>query len=250
MDILYPTLKRAGLKTEIACCDGGGWEAGRQRITGIQAAGRENLLGLATAHGYSSRPGLPFNTTKRVWQTEWSTFDAINYNWYSTGLQSDGLTWANNIQQAFSYSNVNGFLYWWGAANATDNESLIFVNGTNQVRVTARLWAHAHFGKKFIRKGATRIGTSVTGDTTKALNVTAFANTDGTTAIQVINNGNTTETVTVKGVNAVRGQRAVFSYLTNQQNNLTQKALEVDNDQVNADVPAKSLLSFIVSTCD
>jgi hypothetical protein len=94
--------------------------ASMQRIEGIQAAGYESELGLATAHGYSSPPSTPFATTKKVWQTEWSTFDNFNYNWYTNGgSQSDGITWANRVQQLFTVSNVTGHLYWWGAANST-----------------------------------------------------------------------------------------------------------------------------------
>lgn len=119
LKVLYPTLKAAGLSTQIACCDGSGWEQQRERLEGIQAAGEEYTLGLVTAHGYSSRPSTPFATSKKVWQTEWSSFDPINYNWYAAGNQSEGLTWANHIQQAFGVSNVTGFLYWWGAANTT-----------------------------------------------------------------------------------------------------------------------------------
>ena len=81
IDVLYPSLKAAGLNTEIACCDGSGWQQQRERLEGIQAAGDEDKLGLVTAHGYSDYPSYPFNTTKHVWQTEWSTFDRINYNW-------------------------------------------------------------------------------------------------------------------------------------------------------------------------
>ena len=117
--VLYPTLKKAGLTTQIACCDGSGWEQNRERLTGIQQAGYENELGLVTSHGYSSYPGTPFKTDLKVWQTEWSTFDNLNFNWYSSGSQSEGLSWANNIQHTFAVSNVTGFIYWWGAANNT-----------------------------------------------------------------------------------------------------------------------------------
>ncbi|KAL2069042.1 hypothetical protein VTL71DRAFT_15380 [Oculimacula yallundae] len=238
LKILYPTLKKAGLNTEIACCDGSGWEQQRAILTGIQQAGQEDTLGLVTSHGYSSYPGAPFKTNKKVWQTEWSTFDNLNYNWYYTGSQSEGLTWANNIQHTFAVSNVTGFLYWWGAANATDNEPLVFINGTSEVKVTKRLWAHAHFGSRFIRRGATRIGATVTSST--SLNVTAFANTDGTTAVQVINNGLAEETVTLQGVTSSK----VLTFLTNQANNLTEGAATVQGGAVSAKVPGKSLLSF------
>jgi hypothetical protein len=64
--ILHPTLRAAGLSTQIACCDGSGWEQQRSRLTQIQAAGVEDLLGVVTAHGYSSRPDVPFKSSKRV----------------------------------------------------------------------------------------------------------------------------------------------------------------------------------------
>lgn len=121
--VLRPTLDRAGIKTQIACCDGSGWDQNRERLTGIQAAGQEHNLGLVTAHGYSSAPDTPYNTPLKTWITEWSTFDTTNFDWYNstTGSydQSFGLTWANHIQEAFQYSNVSAFMYWWGAANAT-----------------------------------------------------------------------------------------------------------------------------------
>ena len=114
IEVLYPTLKEAGLSTKIACCDGSGWEQQRVRLQGIQAAGEESALGLVTSHGYSSFPSTPFATDLKTWQTEWSTFDPINYAWYVNGAQSEGLTWANRIHDLFAVSNVTGHLYWWG----------------------------------------------------------------------------------------------------------------------------------------
>lgn len=244
LKVLYPTLKRSGLKTQIACCDATGWNAQQEILDGIQEAGQEGTLGLVTGHGYTSKPLYPLRTNAKVWQTEWSTFDAINYNWYVAGNSSEGLTWANNIQKAFTLANVTGHLYWWGAANTTDNQSLLFVNNTSEVKVTKRLWAHAHFGSKFIRKGASRIDAGVTGST--ALNVSAFANTDGSTAVQVINNGNDTETVTLSGLKLSSRQKVV-TYLTNQDNDLKRgyASIKRGNTAV-AKVPAKSLLSFVV----
>jgi hypothetical protein len=69
--ILFDTIQAAKLTTEIACCDNDGWEAQRGLLPGIQAADAEKYLGIVTSHGYSSAPGTPFNTTKKVWETEW-----------------------------------------------------------------------------------------------------------------------------------------------------------------------------------
>jgi hypothetical protein len=244
LKVLYPTLKRSGLKTQIACCDATGWDAQQEMLTGIQAAGQEGTLGLVTGHGYSSKPTYPLKTGVKVWQTEWSTFDPINYDWYVAGNSSEGLTWANNVQKAFTLANVTGHLYWWGAANTTDNQSLLFVNGTSEVKVTKRLWAHAHFGSKFIRKGARRIDVGVVGSS--ALNVSAFANTDGSTAVQVINNGNEAETVNLQGLKTSKHGKVV-TYLTNQENDLKRGYATVQRGNTAvAKVPAKSLFSFVV----
>lgn len=249
--VLRPTLDAAGITTEIACCDGSGWEANRVRLAGIQRYGQGQNLGLVTSHGYSSYPGAPFRTQHKTWQTEWSTFDDLNYNWYTPGgSESDGITWANNIENAFRDSNVTGWLYWWGAAEKNDtNEMLIYINNTDDaVRPTKRLWAHAHFGKKFIRQGAVRIDASSSSAT---LNVTAFANTDGTKAVQVINNSNETEYVTLQL--PMHGRGKVETYLTNQEYDLQPGYAKVKGwgwgwkrKSVAAQVPGQSLLSFYV----
>jgi hypothetical protein len=107
-----------------------------------------------------------------------------------------------------------------------------------------RLWAHAHFGSKFIRKGARRIDVSVVGSS--ALNVSAFANTDGSTAVQVINNGNEAETVTLQGLKTSKHGKVV-TYLTNQENDLKRGYATVQRGNTAvAKVPAKSLFSFVV----
>jgi len=49
IEVLYPTIKAAGLTTEIACCDASGWEQQRERLTDIQAAGAEKYFGIITA---------------------------------------------------------------------------------------------------------------------------------------------------------------------------------------------------------
>ncbi|XMA09161.1 hypothetical protein WAI453_001952 [Rhynchosporium graminicola] len=243
LKIFYPTLKKSGLKTEIACCDGSGWEEQRSRLTGIQKAGQEDTLGLVTSHGYATAPGAPFKTDKKVWMTEWMANNNMTYDWYRSGDKGEGLHWAINIQNTFTVSNASAFLYWWGASGSKVNTPLIFINNTDTVRVTPRLWAHAHFGSRFIRKGATRIGAT---SNISTLKVSAFANTDGTTAIQVINNGLTNETVTLQGITSNK----VLTYLTNQAHNLTEgsAALEgLNAGGASAVVPGKSLLTFYIT---
>ena len=241
--ILHPALQGAGLDTDIPCCDGSGWEQQRARLTGIQRYHQEMNLGLVTTHGYSSYPGTPFQTTLKVWQTEWSTFDDLNYRWYTPGgSERDGITWANNIRNTFADSNVNGFLYWWGAAEKTDNAMLIFINHTNIVRPTKRLWAFAYFGKKFMRQGATRIEAT----SQQPLVVTAFQNSDGSTAVQVINNSNKTESVALQY--PFQSGCHVEAYLTIEDYDL--EVVDVANSKAGkrtAQLPGQSLLSFYIT---
>jgi len=164
----------------------------------------------------------------------------VNTAWYTNGGQSEGLTWGNHIQSAFATSNVSAFFYWWGAAADTDNQALIYIPGDNVV-VAKRLWAHAHFAR-FIHPGAVRIDTAVA--STSGLNTTAFQNTDGTIAVQVINNGNVNQTVTLQGV---RGR--VTTWLTNNANDLTPGSLGTNSlGLIVGSVPARSLVSFVVGS--
>lgn len=243
ISVLHPTLQKANLTTQIACCDGSGWEQNRARLTGIQEAGAEDQLGLVTSHGYSSAPGVPFNTTRKVWETEWSTFDSFNEAWYATGSQSEGLTWANHIQSAFGTSNVSAFLYWWGAANDTDNEPLIRIPG-RQVLVSSRLWAHAHWGR-LVQPGAYRVDASVVNTDSSMLNVTSFANPDGSVALQLINNGLVDQSVTLNGASEAASS-SVTGWLTNVNNSFTETALGGSTSgYFVTTVPAMSLMSLL-----
>lgn len=175
--------------------------------------------------------------------TEWSTFDNANLKWYSTGSQSEGLTWANHIQSSFAVSNVSAFLYWWGAADTPDNQALVYINNDTVV-VSSRLWAMAQYSR-FVHPGAIRVGATVS-NYSSLLNVTAFANTDGSLAMQVINNGNTAQPVILQGV-ASRGA-SITTYLTDNSNDLTEGTIsESSLGVIIGNVPARALMSFVVS---
>lgn len=178
-----------------------------------------------------------------VGQTEWSTFDATNYEWYSSSSQSEGLTWANHIQSGFAVSNMNAFLYWWGAAETTDNQGLISIHG-DTVTVSKRLWAFAQYSR-FVHPGAYRVDAVVSG--MGGLAVSAFENSDGSVAVQVINNGDVAQTVRIKGVKAAKKGAALW--LTDNYNDLTETSMakeEIALDIVRGNVPARSLVSFVV----
>lgn len=66
LKVFHTVLKSSGLNTTVACCDGEGWEASRERLLGIKAEDADDTLEIATSHGYTAPPGVPLNTTKRV----------------------------------------------------------------------------------------------------------------------------------------------------------------------------------------
>lgn len=243
LKVLYPTLDQSGLSTQIACCDGSGWEQQRERLDGIEAADAEYTLGIVTAHGYSSLPGAPFDTTKKVWETEWADLNGPHtLAWYYNGTSGEGLAWANNIQQLFAVSNVSAALYWIGADNTTSNSALILIDG-DTVQVSKRLWAFAQYSR-FVKPGATRIEVAATG---AAFNMTAFENADGSVAVQVINNSNATQAVIVQGL-AVDGHSVVTGWLTNNEHDLTRVLVtKAGSGDLHASIPALSMMSFVSS---
>lgn len=263
LSILRPALQQANLTTQITCCDGAGWEQSRDQIAGIKDAHAEELMDVATSHGYISRPGLPFNTTKRVWQTEWADLDS-GFNtqaWWVNGSAGEGLTWALRIQDAFIYSNVSAFLGWIGAGNSTTNSALISLQ-RDDVKVSKRLWAFAQFSR-FIRPGAVRVSATQPAPLPNAtvdpfqtffperdVHVSAFRNPDGGVAVQVINNGNEDDCVQINGLSTTGS--ILRRYLTNDNYDLSRMSIDTHgkggecNGNVVGASPAKSMVSFVI----
>ncbi|KAI6868741.1 hypothetical protein KC343_g4428 [Hortaea werneckii] len=244
LEVFYPTLQASGLDTEIACCDGSGWDQSRERIEGIQAAGAENTLGLVTSHGYESYPDTPFDTQHKVWETEWADLNGEpTLAWYANGSSGEGLTWANNIHQLFAVSNASAALYWIGADNTTTNSALILLDG-DTVHVSKRLWAFGQYSR-FVKPGATRI--DVSASDASALNMTAFENSDGSVAVQIINNGDSTENVRVAGL-PLHWHTKVSGWLTNNDHDLTYVPVgRFGRRGVHASVPPFSMMSIVTS---
>ncbi|KAG6033644.1 hypothetical protein E4U41_006853 [Claviceps citrina] len=246
--VLGPEVKAAGLDLKLTCCDSVGWQHQQEKMEGLQAGPdpAEAYLDIITGHGYASAPTFPLKTSKKTWQTEWSDLspDYTPHTFYDNGAFGEGLTWAANIQTSFVKGNVSAFLYWIGAENGTVNTGLInLVN--DQVIPTKRFWAHAQFSK-FARPGARRVSaTSQDPDVT----VSSFLNTDGKIATQVINNGTAAVDLDVEIAGAPSG--TVLPYLTDNDNDLTAlPAIQVSAGRFSASVPARSLVSFVMTKSD
>jgi len=129
-----------------------------------------------------------------------------------------------------------------GADNTTSNSALILIQN-DTVQVSKRLWAFGQYSR-FVKPGATRIDVAATG---AAFNMTAFENADGSVAVQVINNNNVTETVTVQGLTVGR-HSSVAGWLTNNDHDLSRVPVKsVGRGKYQASIPAKSMFSFVSS---
>lgn len=116
ISVLAPTVKSAGLNVNLTCCDAEGWSDQVTMTSQLLAAGVENDLGVITSHSYTSNPTSPIATRLKVWQTENADLnDAFTpNNWYSSGGQGEGFTWANKIYTSIVNANVSAYLYWEG----------------------------------------------------------------------------------------------------------------------------------------
>jgi O-glycosyl hydrolase len=246
---LGPTLKAAGLSTKVACCDATSWDHAATYANGILAdATASSYLGLVTGHAYYASPNgvitSPITTKgQHVWETEASTFDSFDTAW-DDGSDASGFQWGQNLWNALTNANVNGYLYWWFAENNSsnsDNEAFININGSN-FTVAKRLSAFGQYSR-FIHPGATRIG-ATSGDSN--LLVTAVKNSDGSSAIVVLN-GNSSATSTSFALQNLSGATAT-PYLTNASNDIAQQsAIAISGGSFNATIPARSLITYVIS---
>jgi O-glycosyl hydrolase len=247
LDFLGPTLAASRLFTKVECCATQGWDEAQQYAAAIEAdAKASSYTPLFTSHGYSAAPDSPLrNWTKPAWETEWSTFEKWDPAW-DDGTDASGLTWAQNIYRGLANANLSGFLYWWGSgttAVATDNESLIQINGST-VSPSGRLWAFASYSR-FIRPGAVRIGAI---SPISAVELTAFRNTDGSLAVVAVNTANRAEAITYSLLNAgISDVSNVMPYLTNASSKVAaQAAIRVRGGRFAATIPARSVITYEV----
>jgi glucuronoarabinoxylan endo-1,4-beta-xylanase len=244
--VLGPTVKKAGLTTQIVCCDGEGWDTAQSYANGITSNSTANsYTSVISSHGYTQDPNSALTGTgsKHIWQTEWSKFDNFDTTWDS-GTDASGFAWAQYIYTGITAANLSAFFYWWGVGfNSTDNGALIHDNN-GTVIASKRLWAFANFSR-YIHPGATRVGVS---GTNSSLETTAYTNTDGSVAIVVLNtsHSNVTASFAVNNTGVANGA-AVVPYLSDASHNTAaQSTLHLANGSFSATVPARGLVTYVI----
>jgi O-glycosyl hydrolase len=246
MEILGTTLARSGLSTRAECCATIGWDYAQKYAAAIATDKAANTAtSLFTSHGYFAAPDSPLKGwSKPVWETEWAPFgtDPFDPAW-DDGSPNAGFTWAQSIYKGLTAANLGAFLYLWGANTSTTtitgpNTGLVDVNG-NTVAPSGRLWAFASYSR-FIRPGAVRIGTT----TSRAgLEASAFRNTDGSTAVIVVNSAHRRQPATFSLRGLVGAH--VTPYLTDTSHQLSPQAgITPSNSTFTATLPPRSLVSY------
>ncbi|KAL3443352.1 glycoside hydrolase superfamily [Aspergillus insuetus] len=246
--VLAKMVKEAGLDVKLTCCDAMGWDLQKEMLPGLKAGPDPaiNYLSVITAHGYDSAPTYRFDTDLKVWESEWADLTGAftPYTFFENGSEGEGMTWARRIQVALTDANVSAFLYWIGAENSTTNSGLINMINT-EVIPSKRFWAFAQFSR-FVRPGARRVSASSSQD---AVTASAFVNSDGVLAAQLINNGTQAYNFKLR-VRGLENSDYLRPYITNNQHDIEPLSLlKVNsNGQVSGNIPARSMLS-LVSTC-
>ncbi len=244
MAILGATLARSGLSTRAECCASISWNYAQQFAAAIETDKEANTAtALFTSHGYFAAPNSPLRGwSKPVWQTEWAPFGFQPWNpAWDDGSPSSGFTWAQNIYTGLTAANLDAFLYLWGASTTSmtgPNTGLVEVKD-NAVATSGRLWAFASYSR-FIRPGAVRIWAT----TRRAgLEVSAFRNSDGSTAVIVLNSTHSRQAATfsLRGL----GGAHVTPYLTDTTHQLSaQTPITVRNNRFTATLPPRSLVTY------
>ncbi|CAG8955265.1 hypothetical protein HYFRA_00011247 [Hymenoscyphus fraxineus] len=240
--VLAPTIAAANLSTTIACCDSEGWANQGTMTAQIKSASAESLISTVTSHSYTSSPGNPLSTSRRVWQTENADLNgAWQTAFYSNGGAGEGMRWASLIHTAVVNANCSAYLYWIGVQTGATNSKLISVSGSTY-SVSKRLWAFGQFARS-ARPGSVRVG--VSGGS--GLQTSAYLNTDGKLAVVVINTGSgaVNAAITVSG-----GFKAnsTLGFLTDNSHDMSVLTVSVGNaGVVSGQIPGRSMASFVIS---
>ncbi|RYP22518.1 hypothetical protein DL765_001576 [Monosporascus sp. GIB2] len=173
---------------------------------------------------------------KTFYGNAWSTA------WCSWGGSGDSYTWANNIYTGLTTGNVSAYLWWVGtqdrATNNNNNEKLILVE-RDSYQVSKRLWAFAQYSRT-VRPGAVRVDASGG----NSLRTTAFLNTDGTLAVNVINAGASAASGSIAGTNGTSAQ----AWVTDNTHDMDLTTASIAGDgTITGSVPGRAIVSFVIS---
>ena len=124
------------------------------------------------------------------------------------------------------------------ATNNNNNEKLILVE-RDSYQVSKRLWAFAQYSRT-VRPGAVRVDAAGG----NGLRTTAFVNTDGKLAVNVINTGGAAASVSIVGTNGT----SVQAWVTDNTHDMDVTDAAVTEDgTITGSIPSRAVVSFVIS---
>jgi O-glycosyl hydrolase len=152
------------------------------------------------------------------------------------------LNWATKIYDAIVKGNAAAYLYWVGVQGGATNSKLIRISDDKKsVIPSKRLWAFANWSRH-VRPGAVRVGTS--GGPSGA-RVSAFKNVDGKVAVQIIQTGSGSASVSVKAGGLTVGKAT--AWVTDNSHDCDEQSVAVGADgSVQVQVPGRSMVTVML----
>ncbi|GME47449.1 o-Glycosyl hydrolase family 30 domain-containing protein [Neofusicoccum parvum] len=237
---LSDTVKKAGLDTNITCCDAMGWSQQTQYTAAMKSAGMENYLDVITSHTYSSEATSAIDTNLPTWVTESGTGSASAFitTWYSSGAAGEGFTWATKIAKGIVDANLSAYLYWEGfEVGQTQSGSHLVDSTGSEATPSGIFWAFAMWSR-FIRPGAYRLQT--TGSPSGVI-TGAFKNTDGSVITVFTNTGSSTQSAKV----AFNGftPKTANAYLMDNSHQVASTSAQLSGSAVTVSIPSKGVVT-------
>lgn len=235
---LKPTFRRDGVSTKVMITEDMFWREDLALPT-LNDSNTSSRLDIVGGHDYNFSTS-PLNVSKskgkKIWQTEVSYFSA------NDTTITDGLRWAKEVHNFMTVVEANAWHYWWLVSDATDGESLIQLNTSNQTYTAAkRLFTIGNFSR-FVRPGFVRM--NATANPAANLYVSAYRSTsNGKFAVVVINDSDTSQTIKYNLNSFNTG--SVTPYITSATQNLQkQSQINTVNNAFTATIPARSVVTY------
>lgn len=229
-----------GLTTKVIVGEPGWWGVAETFVNGVLSdPAARDFVDIAAGHGYFGVIS-PYERAveygKRVWQTEISKTDNL-----VTDME-DGLFWAKRYHDYLTDANVNAFIYWLGARPATNNESLIVLNGDTDYTIAKRYDTFGNF-TRYIKPGYVRLNSTV--NPTSNVYTSAYKNPEtGEFTMVAINNTAEEKSfaMILNGAQCAKLKR----YVTTASNRWQEESdvYNTDNSSFRFVLPPKSVVTF------
>lgn len=231
---LYPAMAAKGLSTKIITPETSGWRFDLASAT-LNDPATAVGVSIIAAHNYDGSGAATYplgqGLGKHLWETEISSFEGFDPS------MSNGLRWAQKINDWMTIANANAWHYWWLISSGYDNQGLLGPSG----ELTKRLFVMGNYSK-FVRPGFYRIGTSAS--PVSGVSVSAYKDPNTGKFVVVAINQNSSAVKLGFSLNGVSSW-AVAPWVTSSSLNLAQQAnIPVSGGGFVATLPAASVTTF------